>query len=126
MTGESVRTRSTCVFAANCPNQAWLQPHLRLYAQRRADFYTTSFSQDQSLPQFASSDQRLGNLRSATLGATYGFRLPDFRGEFTVRAEYMVQWGDGHPTDAIGVQRQMNLYPPESVGSLLVGYSLGW
>ena len=77
------------------------------------------------LPTFASSDNRIGPLRTITLGATYGFRIPNTPGEWGVRAEYMRQWGNGHPADAPGVQRNFNLFPALDVGTLLVTYSLG-
>lgn len=105
---------------------SFLQPHVRFYTQGGARFFRFGLRQDEPLPEYASSDFRLGPLRTATLGTTYGFRLPDLLpGELTVRAEYMVQWGDGHPAGAVGVQRDYNLFPAESIGSLVVGYSVG-
>ncbi len=52
--------------------------------------------------------------------------MPDFPGAFTVRGEYMRQWGNGHPRDAIGAQRDYDLIPPVSTGTLLVGYSVAY
>ncbi len=102
----------------------FLQPHARFYSQTAADFFRFGLVTGRPLPAFASSDQRLGPLRSATVGGTYGFHLGDAPGEFTVRAEYLVQWGLGHPSEAVGVQRRFDLMPPESIGSVLVGYSV--
>lgn len=105
---------------------AFLQPHVRFYTQGGARFFRFGLRQDEPLPEYASSDFRLGPLRTLTLGGTYGFRLPDvLPGELTVRAEYLVQWGKGHPGDAVGVQRDYNLFPAESIGSLVIGYSVG-
>jgi len=61
---------------------------------------TLSFVAGRPLPAFASADERLGPLRTATFGATYGFRLPGSRGEFTLRAEYLYQWLVGRPPTA--------------------------
>jgi len=104
-------------------NATFLQPHLRAYWQTPADFFRFGIVQGTPLPEFASSDERLGPLRTATAGATYGFQLPGHPGEFTVRAEFIGQWGKGHPADAIGVQRQLDLFPMVKIGTVLVGYS---
>jgi uncharacterized protein DUF3570 len=104
----------------------WVEPHVRWYLQHAADFFRFSLNDGAPLPEFASSDTRLGELRTATLGATYGFRLGSRPGELTVRAEYLAQWGDGHPSSAVGVQRTMDLMPLQNIGSLTLGYSVGW
>jgi hypothetical protein len=105
-------------------NEAWLQPHLRYYTQTAASFFRFGLVQGAPRPDFATSDYRLGALRTVTLGATYGFHLPDYPGEWSVRAEFIGQFGDGHPKDAIGVQRQFDLFPRVNIGSLVVGYSI--
>ncbi len=102
----------------------YLEPHLRYYSQSPAAFYRSALVDGAPLPEFATADYRLGPLRSATLGATFGFRIPDQPGEWTVRAEYIRQFGDGHPADAVGVQRGFDLFPAVDIGSLLVGYSI--
>lgn len=104
--------------------ESFVQPHVRLYAQSAADFFRFAVVQGASLPRFMSADDRLGPLRTATVGATYGFHLPAYPGEFTARAEYIRQWGKGHPADALGVQRTFDLFPGVNIGSLLVGYSV--
>ena len=106
-------------------NESFVQPHVRFYTQTRADFFHFGLREDEPLPAYASSDFRLGPLRSGTLGATYGFRPPiGPGGELTVRAEYLVQWGAGHPASAVGVQKTYDLFPAESIGSLVIGYTL--
>jgi len=82
-------------------SESWVQPHVRLYAQSPARFFVFGLTQGQPLPEFASADERLGPLRTATFGATYGFHVPGHRGEFTLRAEYMYQWLVGRPPTAI-------------------------
>jgi hypothetical protein len=73
-----------------------------------------------------------------TIGATYGFRIPDHPGEWTVRAEYMGQYGNGNGNgnsagegdddrpakDTIGVQRPASNFPRVNIGSLVIGYSI--
>jgi hypothetical protein len=102
----------------------YLEPHLRYYTQTAASFYWSDLVAGAPLPEFATADYRLGALKSATIGATYGFRIADRPGEWTVRAEYIAQFGNGHPADAVGIQRQFDLFPTVNIGSLLVGYSI--
>jgi hypothetical protein len=102
----------------------YLEPHLRYYSQSAAVFFRSGLVDGAPLPEFATADYRLGALRSMTVGATYGFRIPGRPGEWTVRAEYLRQFGNGHPGDAVGIQRQFDLFPTVNIGSLLVGYSV--
>jgi len=102
----------------------YLEPHLRYYSQSAASFFRTGLLDGAPLPEFATADYRLGGLKSVTVGATYGFRISDRPGEWTVRAEYIGQFGNGHPGATVGIQRQFDLFPTVSIGSLLVGYSV--
>ena len=104
-------------------NESWLEPHLRVYQQTAADFFQQGFRDNAPRPTYASADLRLGRLRTITLGATYGFRVSDMPGEWYVRAEYMGQFGEAHPADAIGVQRTYNQAPVMHVGSVVVGWT---
>ena len=55
------------------------------------------------------------------------FTMSDFAfspGEFTIRAEYIRQFGDGHPDYAVGVQQDFDLMPPVNVGTLVAAYSV--
>jgi hypothetical protein len=106
------------------PDDRYIQPHVRFYTQTPARFFTNELIKNAPLPAFASADYRLGPLRTVTVGATYGFHITDYPGEFAVRGEYMVQWGDGHPGDAVGVQRGYDLSPPLNIGSLMITYSV--
>jgi hypothetical protein len=105
-------------------NGAYFQPHIRYYAQSSADFFSFGLVNGQPIPAYTSSDYRLGPLKTATIGATYGFHLQGSPGEFSLRAEYMRQYGDGHPADAIGVQRNFDLMPPLNIGSLVAAYTV--
>ena len=112
-------------FRRDYESGAWLEPHARYYSQSAAEFFHQGLVDGRPLPAFASADQRLGELRTVTLGATYGFKLPSQPGELSVRAEYMGQFGNGHPADAVGVQREYDLAPPVNIFSLVVGWSFG-
>jgi hypothetical protein len=100
------------------------QPHVRLYAQTAADFFRFDLIEGEPLPEFASSDYRVGPLRSVTVGLTYGFQIPDQPGQFTVRGELIHQWGDGYPPYAVGPQSSISLFPPLNIGTLHVGYTV--
>jgi uncharacterized protein DUF3570 len=102
----------------------YVEPHVRYYLQSQASFFHYALIQGAPLPDFASADYRLGDLQTLTLGATYGFRPPHSPGEVTIRAEYMRQWGNSHPKDAIGTEQMTDLSPPVQIGSLVVGYSV--
>ncbi len=103
---------------------SWLEPHARVYTQGAADFFHPGLVQGRPLPAFATADRRLGELRTLTFGATYGFHLLGRPGEWTVRAEYMGQFGNSHPDGVVGVQRNFDLAPPMHVGSLVIGWTL--
>ena len=103
---------------------AWIQPHIRFYTQTQARFFTFGLLTGEPIPEFASSDQRLGPLRTATLGATYGFRPSDVPGELTIRAEYLHQWGKTPSSSDVAPPDGVDLFPPLDIGTLLVGYSL--
>jgi hypothetical protein len=103
---------------------SWLQPHVRFYAQGPADFFTYGLVNGAPLPEYATSDYRLGTLRTVTIGGTYGFHVARHPGEFGVRAEYLVQWGDGHPKEAVGIQQEFDLAPPLSIGTVMLTYTV--
>lgn len=100
----------------------YLQPHLRFYRQGAADFYRHSLITGQPLPQFATADYRLGDMTSITYGLKYGIPLGN-KEEFSVRVEFMNQSGENHPADAIGSQRQQDLFGGTDAFILQAGYS---
>ncbi len=110
-------------FRRDLESGAWLEPHARYYTQSSAGFFHQGLVAGTPLPAYASADQRLGELRTVTLGATYGWKLSGQPGELSVRAEYMGQFGNGHPADAVGVQRQYDLAPAVNIFSLVLGWS---
>jgi len=104
----------------------YLEPLLRYYQQSSASFFTAGLTEGAPLPDYATSDYRLGPLSTITLGATYGFRAGDLPGEWTIRAQYIRQSGDSSPPNAIGIQRRLDLAPSINSFALVVGYSFNY
>lgn len=105
----------------------WIEPLFRFYTQSAARFYTAGLIQGNTLPDFATSDYRLGDLTTFTLGATYGFRFEDLApGDWTVRAQIIRQAGNSSPPNAIGIQRRFDLSPPLNIYAVVIGYSFGY
>jgi hypothetical protein len=102
----------------------FIEPHLRFYSQSAADFYRFGLVEGEALPQYATSDYRMNSFKSITLGATVGFAPGGRRAtsEWTVRAEYIGQFGNGSPPGTVGVQTRMDLFPAVNVFSLVVNY----
>jgi hypothetical protein len=89
---------------------SYLQPHLRYYTQTKADFYRSALLNTSPLPDYASADYRLAEMKSTTAGLKLGFPVDD-QAELSLRLEIMKQRGDNHPSDAIGALQQVDLYP---------------
>lgn len=116
----------------------YLKPHLRLYQQSAANFYRHSLVAGQdavvspvnppaasdvyrSQIAHASSDMRLAEMQSTTMGLKFG--MPIGNSELSLRIEKMVQSGDSKPADAIGVQKDYNMYPDLEATVVQVNYS---
>ena len=100
---------------------------MRLYRQSAADFFSVGLVDGAPLPPFATSDYRLGELTTLTLGATVAFRFGDFDGGlWTLRTEYILQAGNSSPPGAVGVQRTFDLAPPINTVTAVVGYSFNF
>jgi len=90
-------------------NSFW-EPHLRWYSQSAADFFRHSITDAETLRGDLSADRRLAEFDAVTLGLRYG----EFAAEgeaFSVSIEYYQQFGDESPGDAIGIQRDLDLFP---------------
>jgi uncharacterized protein DUF3570 len=103
---------------------AFVEPHLRFYTQTAADFYRFGLIEGAALPQYATSDYRMTAFQSITLGATVGFAPGGRRStsEWTVRAEYLGQFGNSSPPGTVGVQTAFDLFPTVNIFSLVVNY----
>ena len=104
---------------------SYLEPHVRYYAQSAADFYEHSLRNDEPLPQEASADPRLAEFDATTLGIKYA--LPVGRtAELCFRLERYQQNGDSSPSDAVGSQRQQDLFPDLEADIAQVSFSFVW
>jgi len=103
----------------------YMEPHVRLYRQSAADFYHHSLPASDALPAYASADFRLAEFDALTLGLEYGKKLGLDR-EYRLALEYYRQTGDSHPADAIGLQRQQDLFPVLHTLIIKYVYSYQW
>jgi len=123
----SVRSHTVDVkYRRDLDTDSYVEPLVRYYRQSAASFFTIGLPQGAPLPDFATSDYRLGKLQTITIGATYGTRFEDIPGDWTVRAQYMRQFGDSSPPNAIGIQRNFDLAPPVNIVAFVIGYSFGY
>ena len=83
-------------YAVKLKNGRTVEPFIRLYGQTAADFYMRTIPYDGTgtfdeltLPEFASSDMRLAEATTVTIGGK--FRLPVGDGSVDLRAGYMLQ-----------------------------------
>ncbi len=97
-------------FKFKLDNRYFVRPNIRWYQQDQAFFYRHSLKSGEALPQFASADLRLGAFEATTIGVELGKDLAIGRKQ-SLSIEYYTQQGDSHPHDAIGLQRQQDLYP---------------
>lgn len=103
----------------------YVQPHVRWYRQTAARFFQYYLVGGLPLPQYASSDTRLGRFNAWTFGGTLGFKLFG-SSEAYIRGEYYEQQGNGHPAGAIGQLAHQNLFGGVKATSIMVGYSYGF
>jgi hypothetical protein len=128
-------------YRLNGGDHDYLQPHVRYYTQNAASFYRAELVQGEPLPDFATSDERLGVLHTTTFGLTWGLPVKGTAGQFFVRAEYLHQSGpkahhledtgggaggdtSKFPSTNATVGPVTSLVrPPLSIGTVLVGWS---
>jgi hypothetical protein len=99
----------------------YIEPHVRFYHQSAVDFFSYGLIDRAPLPQYATSDYRFATMNTITVGAKYGFKV-EGTGDFDIRLEYIRQSGDGHPSDAVGLQKDINLLP--AVDIITVGFGV--
>ena len=88
----------------------FIEPQLRYYMQSEADFYRSSLRADESLPEYASADFRLGSFDAVTLGLKLGGTTLGGN-EWNTRLEYYMQSGEVPSEQIIGNQAQREQYP---------------
>jgi hypothetical protein len=104
----------------------YLEPHVRYYHQTAANFFTVGLSELLRPPEYATSDYRLGELSTITIGATFAFRLAGEPSLWTLRAEYIRQAGNSSPPSAVGTERTFDLSPPINTFTAVVGYAFNF
>jgi hypothetical protein len=110
-------------FRWNASPRFYVQPRLRYYHQTAADFYRRYLVTGETLPAFASADYRLGGLDDYTPGLELGWmRAPGQR--ITLRGEYFLQTGEGHPPGAVGGLADFDLFPTVKAMIVQVGYTV--
>jgi hypothetical protein len=98
----------------------YFEPHLRFYTQSEADFYRVSLDSSQALPQFASSDYRLGQFDAVTAGLKYGWKTRNGN-DMSVRVEWYRQSGSVPSEQLIGNQASRDNFP--DLNALIVQFS---
>lgn len=85
-----------------------IEPHVRYYTQTEADFYTPQLNADDPLPTYASSDYRLAEFDSYSIGATYRFIAKDEK-EWRITSEVYSQ--DPASVERTEGQKDLNSNP---------------
>jgi hypothetical protein len=98
--------------------RAYFEPHYRYYTQTAAKFFTYSIVSGDT-PRYASADLRLAELQSNTVGVRFALPIGT-EGEIGLGFDYMVQTGDKHPSEAIGVQRDEELFSDLKATSVVI------
>ena len=99
---------------------SYIEPHVRFYSQNEAEFYRLSLDSSQELPQFASSDYRLGNFDAVTAGLKLGWKTRNDN-DMAVRVEWYTQSGTVPAGQLIGNQASRDNYP--DLNALIVQFS---
>ena len=99
---------------------SYIEPHVRFYSQNEAEFYRLSLDSSQELPQFASSDYRLGNFDALTAGLKLGWKTRNDN-DMAVRVEWYTQSGTVPAGQLIGNQASRDNYP--DLNALIVQFS---
>ena len=94
----------------NIGDHFYLMPNYRYYQQSGASFFKYSLLSGEPLPNYASADLRLAPMYSTTSGLKLGYNFKR-NTEISFRAEYMQQKGESNPAEAVGSQRQVELFP---------------
>ncbi len=105
--------------------EAYIEPHIRFYHQSEAEFFRHSLVSSEALPEFASADTRLAEFDAITIGLGYGSRVINDR-QHRFAVEFYMQDGESNPDDAIGLQKEQDLFPSLKVLVFKYFYSTNW
>lgn len=100
----------------------YLEPHYRYYTQTAARFFGYGIVAG-TTPKHASSDLRLAELQSTTAGLRFA-RQESENSEWGLGVDYMLQTGDAHPSDAIGLQTSQKLFTELNALSVTADFSI--
>lgn len=103
----------------------FIQPRLRYYSQSAASFFAHSQPDDQVIPDFASADFRMAKFDAYTVGFKYGKQTGASK-EHSIIIEYYTQIGESHPSDAIGLQKEQDLFPTLQAFVIFYQYGFKW
>ncbi len=109
----------------NINEQWYAEPHLRFYQQTEADFYRHSVAEGEAVisnDEDLSSDYRLAEFDATTVGFKVGYMMAN-DSEINLRLESYEQKGDTQPDDAIGVQKNYDMYPDLEATILQISYT---
>jgi len=105
---------------------AYLQPHLRYYSQSAAEFFTHNLRDNiVGATQYASSDYRLGEFTSTTIGLKYAMPLGKNQ-EFNVRAELISQANEVVAGTFTSDLNPQEIAPDLDATFIQFGYSFKW
>jgi len=102
----------------------FIQPQFRWYHQSGVFFYRHSLIDGAPRPSFVSADYRLGEFDAFTVAIRYGMRPGKHM--INLRLGYYVQMGDRSPPTAVGVQRDLDLFPTVHALIAQVSYGFPW
>jgi hypothetical protein len=100
---------------------SYLEPHLRYYQQTAASFYRYSVANAAPLPEFASADARLADMKAYTLGLKFG-HVTAGGNEWNARLEFYQQKSQAPDAVLIGNQAGNTLMPDFNAVILQFGY----
>ncbi len=103
--------------------QHWyLVPHYRYSQQTKANFYYLGLpnTHSPSTYRYASSDTRLADMTTVTLGGMVGWKMTSDL-SFTLNLEQMTQSGDSHPSSAVGDQKNHDMFPTITATMVTLG-----
>jgi hypothetical protein len=105
-------------------DRTYLEPHLRFYTQTAAEFYQLSLIDGDPLPEYASSDHRLGDFDAITLGLKVGWKTAGGN-DVNVRLEYYSQSANVSSSQLIGNQPGRDNVPDLNAIIFQIGYRFG-
>lgn len=101
---------------------SFIEPQFRYYQQTAAEFYQPYVLDGQPLPEFISSDNRLGSFTAYTLGLKYGWKTGDGN-DMALRLSYYQQTADDEIASHPGVLADLEIYPDLDAVFLQLTYS---